>query len=399
MLIAALIVAAGRGVRNGSDIPKQYRMLAGRPVIMRAVEPFLVHPRIDHLLVAIHPDDEQRFSAIRAALPPGKTISTAFGGASRQESVRLGLEALAPFAPDIVLVHDAARPFVTPLLLSRAIEAAETHGAAVPGVPVTDTLVHIAKDGSVSDQPDRASARAIQTPQAFSFGALLAAHREAHARGLHDLTDDGAVMRAMGHAVHVFEGDRRNLKLTWPADFDEAERRLGGALISRVASGYDVHAFGPGDHVWIGGVRIDHDQGLVGHSDADAALHALTDALLGAASDGDIGMHFPPSDPQWRGASSGQFLDFAAGRIRALGGLIDHLDLTIVCEAPKIGPHRDSIRARISEIANVSASAVSIKATTSEKLGFTGRREGLAAYATATTRLPDSGAAWMERHD
>lgn len=393
MQIAALIVAAGRGVRNGSEIPKQYRMLAGRPVIMRAAEPFLAHPGIDHLLVAIHPDDERRFSAICAALPPGKTVSTAFGGASRQESVRLGLEALVPFAPDIVLVHDAARPFATQGLLSRAIDAAQTHGAAVPGVPVADTLVHVGRDGSVADQPDRASARAIQTPQAFSFGALLAAHREAHARGLHDLTDDGAVMRAMGHAVHVFEGDRGNLKLTWPADFDEAERRLGRSLVSRVASGYDVHAFGPGDHVWIGGVRIDHDRGLIGHSDADAALHALTDALLGAACDGDIGVHFPPSDPKWRGAASDRFLDFAAGRVRGLGGVIDHLDLTIVCEAPKIGPHRDSMRARIAQIADISTGAVSIKATTSEQLGFTGRREGLAAYATATTRMPERSAA------
>lgn len=393
MAIAALIVAAGRGVRNGTDVPKQYRRLAGRPVLSRAIEPFLAHPQVDHLLVAIHPDDETHFDLIRSSFRPGKLISTAFGGASRQESVRLGLEALVPFAPDVVLVHDAARPFVPRAMISRAIEAAEAHGAAVPGVPVADTLVHIAADGRVTDQPDRASARAIQTPQAFDFGALLAAHREAHARGLHDLTDDGAVMRAMGHLVHVFDGDRGNVKLTWPSDFDEAERRLGGALISRVASGYDVHAFGPGDHVWIGGVKIAHDQGLVGHSDADAALHALTDALLGAACDGDIGVHFPPSDPTWRGASSDRFLDFAATRVREQGGVIDHLDLTIVCETPKIGPHRDMMRARIADIVEISARAVSIKATTSEQLGFTGRREGLAAFATATTRLPERDAA------
>jgi 2-C-methyl-D-erythritol 4-phosphate cytidylyltransferase/2-C-methyl-D-erythritol 2,4-cyclodiphosphate synthase len=199
-------------------------------------------------------------------------------------------------------------------------------------------------------------------------------------------------MRAAGHAVHVFDGDRGNSKLTWPSDFDDAERRLGGGLISRVASGYDVHAFGPGDHVWLGGVRIAHDRGLVGHSDADAALHALTDALLGAVSDADIGAHFPPSDAKWRGASSDRFLAFAAGRVRDRGGVIDHLDLTLVCEAPKIGPHRDAMRARIAEIAGIPARGVSIKATTSEQLGFTGRREGLAAYATATARLPERDA-------
>ena len=330
MPVAALIVAAGRGVRNGSSTPKQYRHLAGRPVLARAIEPFLAHPRVDHVIVAIHPDDEARFDQIIAMLPPHKLATTAFGGATRQESVRLGLEALAAFNPDIVLVHDAARPFVPRSLISRAIDAAEIHGAAVPGVAVADTLVHVASDGRVADQPDRASARAIQTPQAFQFAALLAAHRQAAERGLGQLTDDGAVMRATGHIVHVFDGDRGNVKLTWPSDFDEAERRLGGSLISRVASGYDVHAFGPGDHVWIGGVRIDHDRGLVGHSDADAALHALTDALLGVVSDGDIGAHFPPSDPQWSGASSDRFLNFAASRVREQGGVIDHLDLVVV---------------------------------------------------------------------
>lgn len=393
MSVAALIVAAGRGVRNGSETPKQYRRLVGKAVIARALEPFLSHPRIDRVLVAIHPADRELFAEACANLSPQKLISTTPGGASRQESVRLGLEALGAVGPDIVLVHDAARPFVSTGLITRAIVAAESHGAAIPGVPVTDTLVHIAADGSVAHQPDRASARAIQTPQAFRFAELLNAHRSAASRGLHDLTDDGSVMRALGHPVRVFEGDRGNIKLTWPSDFDEAERRLGGALISRVASGYDVHAFGPGDHVWIGGVRIAHDCGLIGHSDADAALHALTDALLGAASDGDIGVHFPPSDPTWRGASSDQFLSFAAARVRERGGVIDHLDLTIVCEAPKIGPHRDEMRARIADIARISMNAVSIKATTSERLGFTGRREGLAAYATATTRLPEFDAA------
>ena len=302
--------------------------------------------------------------------------------------MRLGLEALAPLFPDIVLVHDAARPFLSHALVSRAIEAAQRYGAASPGVPTTDTLAEIGERGEIVAQPDRNRLYGMQTPQSFHFPTLLAAHREAAKKEAQDFSDDCAVMRAVGHNVHMFEGDRGNIKLTWPGDFAKAERRLGNNLISRVAFGYDVHAFGAGDHVWLGGVRIQHDRGLIGHSDADAALHALTDALLGVISDGDIGLHFPPDDPRWRGASSDQFLAFAARKVRDRGGVIDHLDLTLICEAPKIGPHRDAMRSSISQIAEVPMQSVSVKATTSERLGFAGRREGLAAHAVVSVRLP-----------
>jgi 2-C-methyl-D-erythritol 4-phosphate cytidylyltransferase/2-C-methyl-D-erythritol 2,4-cyclodiphosphate synthase len=316
-------------------------------------------------------------------------LAPAFGGATRQESVHAGLEALLPYQPSIVLVHDAARPFASSELISRAIAAAASDGAAIPGLAVTDTVKAVDATGRVAETIDRGRLRTIQTPQAFRFADLLEAHRKARAAGRNDFTDDAALTEWAGMSVSVFAGESGNIKLTTAEDFERVEAKELAALGDiRTASGYDVHAFGDGDHVTLGGVQIPFDHGLSGHSDADVALHALVDAILGALADGDIGAHFPPSDPQWRGASSDRFLKFAVDRVKARGGRIAHLDITIVCEAPKIGPYRDQMRARIGEIAGISPDRVGVKATTSEKLGFTGRREGMVAFATATVRLP-----------
>jgi 2-C-methyl-D-erythritol 4-phosphate cytidylyltransferase/2-C-methyl-D-erythritol 2,4-cyclodiphosphate synthase len=292
----------------------------------------------------------------------------------------------------LVLVHDAARPFASAALIGRAIAAARASGAAIPGTPVTDTVKVVDERAQATATPDRRFLRAVQTPQAFDLDLLLKIHRQAAEKGLFSFTDDAALIEWAGRPVAVFDGDPANIKLTHPADFIEAERRLGGAsmtLISRMGTGFDVHAFGEGDHVWLGGLKVPHTRGVVAHSDGDVILHALTDALLGALADGDIGTHFPPSDPQWRGASSDRFLAHAAERVRAQGGVIDHLDVTLLCEAPRLGPHREAMRARIAEIAGVRVGQVSLKATTTEKLGFTGRSEGIAAQAAATVRLPE----------
>jgi 2-C-methyl-D-erythritol 4-phosphate cytidylyltransferase/2-C-methyl-D-erythritol 2,4-cyclodiphosphate synthase len=316
-------------------------------------------------------------------LPP------AFGGATRQASVRAGLEALAPQKPDIVLVHDAARPFASAALVARAIDAAQKTGAAVPALPVTDTVKSVDRQGFVEATLDRKKLRTVQTPQAFAFAALLEAHRKAAALGREDFTDDASLAEWAGMKVAVFDGEPGNIKITSADDFARVEAMQFASLSDvRTGTGIDVHAFGPGDHVVLGGLAIPHDRMLTGHSDADVVLHALTDAILGTLAEGDIGAHFPPSDPQWRGASSDRFLKFAVERVAARGGRIAHLDVTVVCEAPKIGPHRDAMRANIAELAGIALERVAVKATTSEKLGFTGRGEGIAAFATATVRLP-----------
>jgi 2-C-methyl-D-erythritol 4-phosphate cytidylyltransferase/2-C-methyl-D-erythritol 2,4-cyclodiphosphate synthase len=295
-------------------------------------------------------------------------------------------------APAIVLVHDAARPFCSAELVSRAIVAVRLRGAAVPVVAVADTVKTVDAAGTVTGTVDRAALRLVQTPQAFAFAPLLDAHRKALAAGRDDFTDDAALAEWAGLKVATFEGDAENVKLTTDEDFARAEAaRLAALSDVRTGFGFDVHPFGEGDHVMLGGVRIAHTRGLAGHSDADVVLHALVDAVLGALGDGDIGVHFPPGDPQWRNASSDRFLAFAVERARARGGRIAHLDVTIVCEAPRIAGHRDAMRARIAEIAGVAVDRVGIKATTSEKLGFTGRGEGMAAFANATVRLPWSG--------
>jgi 2-C-methyl-D-erythritol 4-phosphate cytidylyltransferase/2-C-methyl-D-erythritol 2,4-cyclodiphosphate synthase len=288
-----------------------------------------------------------------------------------------------------VLVHDAARPFCSTELVSRAIAACEKTGAAIPALEVTDTIKRVDAEGLVAGTVDRAELRAVQTPQAFAFDALLKAHRKAAAAGREDFTDDAALIEWAGHKVAVFAGESGNVKLTTEEDFAKAEaRRIASLTDLRLGNGFDVHAFGDGDHVWLGGLKIPHDRGLTGHSDADVALHAIVDAILGAIADGDIGKHFPPNDPRWKGASSDQFLKFAVERVARRGGRVAHIDVTIVCEAPRIGPHRDAIRKRIAEIAEISVERVAVKATTSEELGFTGRKEGIVAMATATVRLP-----------
>jgi 2-C-methyl-D-erythritol 4-phosphate cytidylyltransferase/2-C-methyl-D-erythritol 2,4-cyclodiphosphate synthase len=384
--VAAVVVAAGRGLRAGGDMPKQYRHLAGEPVVRTSLRVFANHPEIAMVQPVIHSDDAARF---RGAVGDLKLLAPVFGGATRQASVRAGLEALAPFRPDLVLIHDAARPYASAALVSRAIATVAATGAAVPVMPVADTVKSIDASGVIESTLDRAKLRTVQTPQAFAFGPVLDAHRRAAASGLEDFTDDAALAEWAGLKVAVFAGEAGNLKLTTPEDVARAERDQAAALADiRTGNGFDVHAFAPGDHVMLGGVKIPHQCGVTGHSDADVALHALTDALLGAVAEGDIGTHFPPSDPQWRGASSDRFLAFAVERVRARGGRIAHLDLTIVCEAPRVGPHRDAIRARIAAIAGVDIDRVAVKATTSERLGFTGRGEGIAAMATATVRLP-----------
>jgi 2-C-methyl-D-erythritol 4-phosphate cytidylyltransferase/2-C-methyl-D-erythritol 2,4-cyclodiphosphate synthase len=391
--VAAIIVAAGRGSRFGGDLPKQYARLAGEMMLTRTLRAFLDHPSVDFVQVVIGADDRAWYDeAVSGLRSPKLSGSAQAGGETRQLSVLAGLDAVTAsweVEADIVLIHDAARPFVSAGLIDRAIAAAAAHGAAVPGLPVTDTIV-VTKDGDVHSPTDRSSLRAIQTPQAFRRAVIAPAHVEAKRRGERDHTDDGSVARAAGHAVHVCEGDAANVKITTQDDLKRAEAALARPMVSRTGQGFDVHAFGPGDHVMLCGVRVPHDQGFIAHSDGDVALHALTDALLAAMADGDIGRHFPPSDPQWRGTSSDRFLAFAAERLRARGGVIDLLDVTLMCERPKIGPHADAMRARVAEIAGVVVGDVSVKATTTERLGFTGRGEGVAALASVTVRLPES---------
>jgi 2-C-methyl-D-erythritol 4-phosphate cytidylyltransferase/2-C-methyl-D-erythritol 2,4-cyclodiphosphate synthase len=385
-LVAAIVVAAGRGLRAGGGPPKQYRVIGGEPVIRASLSLMAWHGEVGAVLPVINPEHKAAYEDASRGL---KLLPPVFGGATRQASVRAGLEALVPAKPDIVLVHDAARPFCTSALVSRAIAACVKYSAAIPALEVSDTIKSVDDAGFVTATPDRAHLRSIQTPQAFAYGALLDAHRRAAQAGRDDFPDDAALAEWAGMKVAVFAGESGNTKLTTEDDFARAEaRRISSLADLRVGSGIDVHAFGPGDHVMLGGVRIPHEHGLTGHSDADVALHSLVDAILGALTDGDIGMHFPPNDLRWRGASSDQFLAFAAERVRSRGGRIAHLDLTIVCESPRLDTHRDAIRARIAAIADIAIERVAVKATTSEKLGFTGRGEGIAAFATATVRLP-----------
>ncbi len=390
--VSLIVVAAGRGARLGATLPKQYLACAGKPLLAHALE--ALHQAHDYAAatVVIHPDDLHLYQAALGFLSPaaaGRLGPPAFGGASRQESVLAGLEAQSAAPPDLVLIHDGARIFPSRALVDRAIEAAELHGAAIPALPLSDTIKQVDAAGRIVASPERASLRAVQTPQAFRYDLILDAHRRAAREGVGDLTDDGAVAAWAGHAVYVFEGAPENVKVTTSQDLRAAEARLTEAASDvRVGQGYDVHAFAPGDAVWLGGVKIPHSQTLSGHSDADVALHAIADAIYGALGDGDIGAHFPPSDMRWRGAASSIFLEHAAARVRERGGVIAHLDATLICEAPKIGPYREAMRARIAEIASVALDRVGVKATTSEGLGFTGRREGIACLASATIRLP-----------
>ena len=389
-----LVVAAGRGSRAGEGLPKQYRFVGGEPLLTRTLRAMLADPAIEGVTPVIHPDDEDLYRHSAAILngSGGRLQAPAYGGATRQQSVHAGLEALAlrnGQLPDIVLIHDGARPFSSPALIRRAVDSARQHGAAVPGCPVTDTIKQVTPAGAITGTPDRNALRAVQTPQAFAFDLILDAHRRASDAARHDLTDDAAVAEFAGHTVFVFEGEQENTKITTTDDFSRAETRLLTSLPDiRMGQGYDVHAFAEGDHVWLGGIKIPHDKALSGHSDADVVLHAITDAILGAIGDGDIGAHFPPSQAQWKGAASDLFLKDAMSRVASRGGVVAHIDATVVCERPKIGPHREAMRERIAAITGLVVDRVAIKATTSERLGFTGREEGIAALAVATVRLP-----------
>lgn len=377
--IVALLIAAGRGARAGGGLPKQFRPLAGRPLLAHAFGR-LRHPRIDSVEVVIGAGQEALYAA---ALPHGPAPIA--GGERRQDSVRNGLEAIAGNKEiGTVLIHDAARPFLPAEVIDRLLDSLGGHDGAVPVLPVVDTLARA--DDTLLDAVPREGLVRVQTPQAFRLAAILEAHR-LWSGG--EATDDSQIARAAGLKVAVAAGDERLEKLTYEEDFERAERRFAARLVSRTGSGFDVHAFAPGDHLWLGGIRIPHGRGLAGHSDSDVLLHAVTDALLGAAGEGDIGVHFPPSDPHWRGAASSGFVEHARSLIEARGGRIDHVDATLICEAPKLGPHRAAIQANLAALLRVPEGRISIKATTTERLGFTGRGEGIAAHAVATVRLPE----------
>ena len=377
-----MLVAAGSGSRAGGGLPKQYRRLAGRPLLSHALD-HLSRSAVDEIRVVIgEGQDELYHDALEGRALP----SPIFGGAERYLSVRSGLEAVAAEgAVDRVIIHDAARPFLPLEVVHRLLDALDPAEGAVPVLPVVDTLAHA--DEGLGDTVPRDRLVRVQTPQAFRFDAILEAHRRW--TGPPAPTDDAQVARAAGLRVATVEGDWRLEKLTFEEDFVRAEERLTAAMVSRTGMGFDVHAFAQDQPLWLGGVRIPHERGLKGHSDADVLLHAVTDAILGAASAGDIGDHFPPSDPRWRGAASSLFVEHARTLVESRGGRIDHVDATIICEAPKIGPHRDAIRTRLAELLRVPEGRVSIKATTTERLGFTGRGEGIAAQAVATIRLPE----------
>ncbi len=386
----ALVVAAGRGRRFGGQAPKQYRLLGGRPMLRHSLVRFLKHPGVDAVGAVIHPGDRDLFDRAVEGLD---LLAPVPGGETRQESVFRGLKGLAGLAPAKVLIHDAARPLVGKGVISRTIAALEGAPGALPALPVSDTLKRAA-DGAgelsrviVAATVDRQGLWRAQTPQGFRFPEILEAH---HRFADREFTDDAAVAEHAGLAVALVEGDEDNLKVTTEADLERAERLLGtGQLLT--GTGFDVHRFGPGDHLWLCGVKIPFEKGLEGHSDADVGLHALCDALFGAIGAGDIGSHFPPGDPRWLDASSEVFLRRAAELVAEEGGVITNVDVTLICERPLVAPHRDGMIGRIAEILDLAARRVSVKGTTTEGLGFAGRGEGIAAQAVATVRLRGSG--------
>ncbi len=384
-----VIVAAGRGERAGSHAegPKQYRRIGGRPVISHTLDLFVNWLPARRIVVVIHPDDEALFENARAqSLPAGDRLTVVTGGATRQQSVLAGLEVLAEGDITHVLIQDAVRPFVEPAILERTLTAFQ-HGAraVLPAVAVADTLKRADANGNVAETVSRSGLFAAQTPQSFHFQTILEAHRRASASGRTDFTDDASIAEWAGVRVHLVEGGAGNVKLTLQKDIAMADQRLATALPDvRTGNGYDVHQLVEGDGVTLCGLFIAHDQKLSGHSDADVALHALTDALLATCGAGDIGDHFPPSDPQWKGAASRIFLEHAAGIVRARGGVIMNADVSLIAEAPKVGPHREAMRQNLADFLGISIDRCSVKATTNEKIGFIGRREGIAAIATAT---------------
>ncbi|WP_390582513.1 bifunctional 2-C-methyl-D-erythritol 4-phosphate cytidylyltransferase/2-C-methyl-D-erythritol 2,4-cyclodiphosphate synthase [Erythrobacter sp. MTPC3] len=373
--LSAIIVAAGKGLRVGGDTPKQFRSWRGKPVLQHSAEA-LVAAGCERIVIVAPPGLHDE--ALAAAGSP--EIATAVdGGASRQDSVRAGLECLVEFSPDRVLIHDAARPDLPFAVIERLLSALEANAGAIPALPVVDSLARAAENGTMAGKADRGALRRVQTPQAFRFGDILAAHRAW--TGPTDAGDDAQVLAAAGpdsaSSVALVQGDERLKKITFAEDFDDTMK----APQFRIGQGYDVHRLVTGEELWLCGIKLDHDKGLAGHSDADVALHAITDAVLGAIGDGDIGTHFPPSDPKWAGARSAQFLEHAVELASNAGYALGNIDLTIICEAPKIGPHRPVMRAEVARLTGLDESAVSIKATTTERLGFTGRGEGIAAQA------------------
>lgn len=380
MKVTALIVAGGTGSRMGDGLPKQFRLIAGKPVLRWAVEPFLRHQAVEAVRVVIGEGQEQLAGEALGGLDVGDFIH---GGDSRARSAINGLEALR-YRAGHVLVHDAARPFCPAGVIDRLIAALRLRDGAVPVLPVADSLSKVTKDGTLGEWIDRDEAFRVQTPQAFRLDTLVEAYQDWRAG---PPTDEAAYLRAKRIAVEAVQGDPLLEKLTIPVDWQRAEGMMASRLLPRTGLGFDVHAFAGEGPIMIGGIAVPHERGLAGHSDADVVLHAITDALLGAAGLGDIGEHFPPSDPQWKGASSAIFLRHAAGLIRSAGGMIDHVDCTVICEEPKVGPHRAAMRANIAGLLQLSQASVSIKATTTERLGFAGRGEGIAAQAVASIRM------------
>jgi len=376
MRIAAVLVAAGSGSRFGADSPKQFAALAGRPVIRHAAETLAAHATL------LQPVGDS--ARIEAALKGIAHLPPVAGGPTRQDSVRSGLEALAPHAPDIVLVHDAARPFIPPGTIPALLAALRDSPGAIPAVPVADTLKR-APHGRIIETVPREGLFRAQTPQAFRFGTLLSAHQ---AHRTTPATDDAALLEAAGEAVTVVPGSDDNIKLTYAEDLMRLERVFLARLLPRVGTGFDVHALAPDHPLILCGVLIPHDKGLIGHSDADVGIHALCDAIYGALAEGDIGRHFPPGEAAWKDADSTHFLAHAAERIAARGGILANADITLICERPKIAPHAEAMRRRLAEILGTDVARLSVKATTTERLGFTGRGEGIAAQAVATVMLP-----------
>ncbi len=384
MTNAALVVAGGSGQRLGGGVPKQYLALGGRPLLAHSLAALDRHPRVGPVRVVIRPEDRALYDAAAADF---ELLAPVAGGETRQDSVRLGLESLAQNGPTNVLIHDAARPLVSHAIIDRVLDSLTESTGAIAAVPLADTL-KLGPSGTIRRTIGRGGLWRAQTPQGFRFDAILGAHRAASGKA--GFTDDAAVAEAAGASVALVEGSEDNFKVTGPDDLARAEAILAARSGNvRVGSGFDVHRLGPGDELTLCGVAIPAQRALIGHSDADVALHAITDALLGAAGEGDIGFHFPPGDPAWAGATSDRFVNHAAKLIAKRGGAILHLDLTIICEAPKIGPHREAMRQRLADIAGVPVGHVSVKATTTEGLGVTGRGEGIAAQAAATIRLPD----------
>jgi 2-C-methyl-D-erythritol 4-phosphate cytidylyltransferase / 2-C-methyl-D-erythritol 2,4-cyclodiphosphate synthase len=387
---AAIVLAAGRGERVGAgEGPKQYRMLGDRTVLRRTLDVFARHPRIGRIVVAIHPDDEPLLAASIGGLPV--PVVAVHGGATRQASTLRALKAFDAGSTAGVLIHDAARPFLDAAMIDRVIDAVAPGVGAIPALAVSDTLKKTGDDGAVIETIDRAGLFAAQTPQGFPFAEIVDAHERAAASGRSDFTDDASIAEWAGLAVRLVEGSPDNVKITWSRDIEMAKERMTGARAFpdiRTGNGYDVHSFAEGSAVWLCGVEIAHTHRLNGHSDADVGLHALTDALLATCGEGDIGTHFPPSDEQWRGAASRIFIAEAVRIVRARGGRISNADVTLIAETPKIGPHRDAMRAAMAEMLGVTLDRVSVKATTNERLGFVGREEGIAAIATATVIYP-----------